>query len=715
MTSNANILAALSLGGLLLQSGHIFCFIVLPVFLLAGLGFSRRLIAGMNIPSLARLSRYFAISGLVYLAAASCTLNPGRAGGGRQSVPAAEAALTFPFEQAAFAEMPVSKPLPSQATSRPAMPATAPTQAQQYLRLVRDLTDPNMEGRGPGTVGIQRARDYLVKQYKDIGLAPAFGQSYTQPFHIAYGVKVQTQELAIVEANASTSMPAAPRTLFEGGRDFNALGFSGSANFNAPLVFAGYAITNKETKYESLAGADGNALAGKVLLAYRYEPQSAGKSLWAKVSQGDWSPYASMTAKTDWATKHGACALLLVNPPAEANEPLRTAAQTSMGQAKIPVFHVSTGLFHQMLRSAGESDPVAAAKTLQELADAGKCPPRELGIRVRGQARLEQLKAQVHNVAGFLPGKGSLAGQVVVVGGHYDHLGLADPAGPRIATNTFSGADDNASGAGGVVMLARWFAARAAQNDAPADRRTLMFVDFTGEERGLLGSKYLVNHLDDANIRLPQIAAMINLDMIGRLAGEQFTVFGADSSKAWPAMLEDAGVGGKEKVNAVGPTWGTSDQAAFFAASIPVLFFHTGIHKDMHTVGDTADKINADGALRVLHAADAMVGRLWVCPQRPEFSPPESWLAGRPYVGIVPGKSDRSGCPVEHVLDNTPASRAGLKDGDVIIAWNGENIADPAAIRNRLQQAKPAQKVKFQIRRNGTLNELEITLGQQPN
>ncbi len=354
---------------------------------------------------------------------------------------------------AAAASPPATRPATLPAATR------GPEVAHAYLRLVRDLASDGFEGRGPNTAGIEKARDYIAAHFRALGLAGAFGDSYTQPFRMATGAKVVEQRLAIVRPDAKPADADA-------GREFVALGFSASGTFDAPAVFAGYGIVSKRRKYDSY-GPDDQAVKGKVVIAYRYEPQDdRGRSLWGRT----WTRDAGLLNKARWAAERGAAALIVVNPPSQAHSPAPGGGRSLAAygiRTKLPTLYAAPGLLKRILRAAGRKDPEEAMRRLQADADARRGGPVALnGVRLRGAVKLQPVHRTLHNVAGVLRGTGRLPDQFVVVGAHYDHLGYGEfgsrRSGPRAV---HPGADDNASGTAGVMMLAKWYADRAAGRD----------------------------------------------------------------------------------------------------------------------------------------------------------------------------------------------------------------------------------------------------------
>jgi hypothetical protein len=603
--------------------------------------------------------------------------------------------------------------------------------AAEYLLLVGDLADPSMEGRGPGTAGIEKARDYIVRHFKEAGLEPAFGKSsprdpsgeFTEPFPLRGSLKAQKQSLAAFDANGAELFEARPV------EDFAALGFSPDANFRGQAVWVGYGITNSQADYDSYEDANSATLKGKVAVAFRLEPQDAnGGSLWAPgratgAGAPPWSQYSSLLNKAQWATRHGAVALLIVNPPSQDQDkaPRPTEETGSRAGLKIPVFQITTATFQKMLRSAGLDANDDALRRMQQQADKAAGKPLALGDAVlEGAVTLKATTYTVHNVAGVLRGAGTLADEIIVISSHYDHLGYG-PFGSRTGQHAIHpGADDNASGTAGVMMLARQFARRAAEANAPRNRRTMLFVTFSGEERGLIGSQYLVSHLADAGIKPQQIVADLNVDMIGRLRDNRLYALAADTGAEWREMLKAAATDTGVEVLPSSTGLGGSDHASFYSGlKVPVLHFFSGLHGEYHTPRDTADLINGPGAVKVLAVVADVAERLWSRPARLTYVAPKAGAAagGGPsaYLGIVPDEAAEAdkGLPVMSVLPGSPADEAGIRPGDVLVRLNDKPINTFKDLLDALGAGKPGDKVKVVFQRDGKSIEAETKLGKR--
>jgi hypothetical protein len=319
------------------------------------------------------------------------------------------------------------------------------------------------------------------------------------------------------------------------------------------------------------------------------------------------------------------------------------------------------------------------------------------------------------NVVAMLPGSDpALRGQAIVVGAHLDHLGTS-PVGaldPDAREAIRNGADDNASGSAAVLELARLLTAHPT-------RRSVIFANFSGEELGLLGSQYFVEH---SPIPVDSIAAMLNFDMVGRLRADSLIVYGVATARELPALLDSARAGTGLFVRGVGDGFGPSDHSSFYARDIPVLHFFTNLHEDYHRASDDAAKINAAGEARVVALAERVIRSIDARRDRLTFvrSAAPAPVAGartgsNVYLGSIPDMSagDVQGLRLTGVRAGSPADSAGLEAGDVIVEFGGKAVTDLQSYSDALYSHQPGDVVEVVLVRGGERVRVSVKLGRR--
>ncbi|HEX9800482.1 MAG TPA: M20/M25/M40 family metallo-hydrolase [Thermoanaerobaculia bacterium] len=323
------------------------------------------------------------------------------------------------------------------------------------------------------------------------------------------------------------------------------------------------------------------------------------------------------------------------------------------------------------------------------------------------------------NVMGAIEGADPVrAGEWVVIGAHYDHLG--DGGGPNsLAPGTraiHNGADDNASGVAALLEIARTLAARRDEL-----RGAVVFAAFAGEELGLLGSSRLVKS-PPTGLEPARLAAMLNLDMVGRLRDERLTVFGVDTAAEWGELVSSACARARLECKQNGDGYGPSDHTAFYAADVPVLHFFTGVHDQYHRPSDDAPLLNATGgarvaalvadlALQVSHRDERLAVVRAAAP--PPSGDVRSFGAS---LGTIPDYSGppegKTGMPLAGVRPDGPAARAGLRRGDLIVGLAGREIRSIEDLMFVLRQSHPGEAAMVVVERDGERLELPIVFGE---
>lgn len=576
---------------------------------------------------------------------------------------------------------------------------------QRFQAHIDYLASDELEGRGIGSAGIEKAAAYIAGQFAQIGLEPGGDD----------GTYFQTFEMTLhrtLNDDGRLAFAGEPTELAQG-CDFIPFNFSSDEAFSGDVVFCGYGIVNAEKDHDDFAGID---LAGKVALMLRGEPDT-----WAD-EDGDATRYATFRNKVYNVKDRDAVAVLIVNQaPSEAQEDeLVEFARAGADDFGIPAFHVLRSAVEAQLKKGG----LGALDELQGKLDEGHTVSGLLAhVRATGKASFDRRSAPTHNVVGILRGQGALAQEAVVIGAHYDHLGIRKPmmrkfregklvkqvGGPQI----HNGADDNASGTSGIIEIARLFAAE------PTPKRSLVFVAFTGEETGLHGSKHYVQ---DPAVSLDNTVAMLNLDMVGRLDSKEreLTVFGARCGDGFMDMLTRAGKSLGLTITPGSDPGGRSDHAPFIRKRIPSMHFFSGFHSDYHKPGDDSDKINAPGGAKIVQLVHRVAGEIAGREGRPTFlvvekdkkNEPAPAPAYRVVMGLAPGYGDdgKQGMKVDAVNPEGPADLAGMKADDRIIRINNKKVGNVGDYMAATRNNNPGDTVEVVVLRNGKEVTLQVTL-----
>jgi len=559
------------------------------------------------------------------------------------------------------------------------------------------LAGDEWQGRRAGTEGADSAAEWIAESFRAVGLDPAGeGRSFFQPFTFIDGV-------TLGPGNRLATGPAS-RT-WTPGVDFRPLAFSAAGSASGDVVFAGYGIASKDLGYDDYEGVD---VKGRVALVLRYGPEGDDP-------QSRWAAFTALRFKAATARDKGAAALLVVTGPRTKDAkdelvPLR--ADASLVDAGLPAFSVT--------RAVAESLG-ADLDALQGRVDGGGKPaPVALAKgRVELRADVSPRRSTTRNVLGLVRGRDATAG-VIVVGAHYDHLGLgmSGSLDPAPEGKIHHGADDNASGVAGLLELARRLASRPGGLD-----RGVAFVAFGAEEEGALGSSHFVK---SPTLPAESIAAMLNLDMIGRLRDDTLDVHGVGTSPVFAPLLQEAGRAAGLKLKLRDGGYGPSDHNAFYAAGKPVLFFFTGPHADYHRPSDTADKIDVPSIARIVSLAEAVVADLAQSsrvvaftrvPADKEMSPAGGSASGglRVWVGGIPDYSEEvAGVKLSGITPGSPAEKAGLQAGDVIVKFGDKEIRNIYDYTYALRDRKPAERVSLVVKRGAADLTLDLILGARP-
>jgi Zn-dependent M28 family amino/carboxypeptidase len=567
--------------------------------------------------------------------------------------------------------------------------ATVHADVAQLRRYVTTLASERFGGRQTGTEGERLAREFLVAELKKIGARPLPGQrDLALPFEFTAGAR---------DGGTSLSVPGKAR----------ALSFSDSGDVTGAVVFAGYGIVVPDSQdfgYDSYATLD---VKDKVVVVLRYFPEDADQKTRSILAR-----YSDLRYKAMAARQRGAKAILVVTGPRSPNagELVPMTFDTALAGSGIVAASIDRDAGNAIFSTAGK-----ALADVQQSLDSGN--PHVAGFdiptTVTIRAKVERERHTAYNVAAYLPATGRPASDKpwIALGAHYDHLGHGENgsslASKEDAGKVHGGADDNASGDAAVLAIA----AVLAKQPRP---RNVLVAFWSGEELGLLGSAAFVAA---PPVKLADIAAYLNFDMVGRMQDNKLSVQATGTSTSWGKMIEQANVKAGFNVSIQADPYQPTDVQTFNLAGVPSLNFFTGAHADYHKPSDTADRIDYEDLNRVVDFAASIARRIEDTAEPPVFAKVEPQTQGgatragvRVFTGTVPDyASDAKGLLLGGVVAGGPADAAGLQKGDVIVEIAGQTIANIYDYTYALDVLKIGQPAKVVYMRNGERKETTLT------
>lgn len=630
----------------------------------------------------------------------------------------------------------------------------------RLLRDVKFLADDAMQGRGIGTEGLNKSADFIRDEFEKAGLdvTRVDGGAF-QKFTMVTGTDLgDDNSLQFVSTDGKTID-------IKYDTDFRTCSFGNSGTFDTDIVFAGYGINAKEPKYNDFADVD---VKGKAVIIMRRTPNQGQRN--GPFSGRRAGQYGDLRSKVKNAVDAGAVAVLIANDPrgvrrsktqAEArmkqaaerlkraetelenvgdDESKKESATTKVsllksrfeaakktadkpdhddlmkfgyaGNAKddaIPVFHVRQSVLDELLTAS-------IGKTLTQFEaeiDENVKPATTVltGWKTNGTASVKRIDTEVKNVIGVIDGEGPLADETVVIGAHYDHVGMgASGSLSQGGLAIHNGADDNASGTVSLIEVARRI---GAMKDKP--KRRIVFIAFTAEESGLIGS---AKYCDEPVYPIDKTVAMFNMDMVGRLTGNRLTIYGTGTATGWDKRIAELGLKYQFDLGMKPEGLGPSDHASFYKKKIPVLHFFTGVHPNYHRPSDDWNLVNVPGMARIVDYVEEIAMETAQAEERPEYLSVSARAkinetATRPYFGIVPDlTSEAVGLAVASVAKDGPAEAAGVKVGDVIVNFVGDDIEGLTDFDNLLRKQKVNVPVEVTIQRGDEELKLEVKLTQ---
>jgi hypothetical protein len=475
-------------------------------------------------------------------------------------------------------------------------------------------------------------------------------------------------------------------------------GISGEGITDGQIVFVGYGIHAPTLGHDDFDGVD---VKGKILLLIAGTPgDNPHEPLYE---------YGSLLRKASAAFDMGVKGILVFSPKDSAIKPERFEYQQN-DDAGMPVLRIIPTLAWCMFPGNTEKDLVVQA-------DEGKIVSQALPITARIDADVKKITKVTANIVGLIEGSDpALKNEVVVIGGHMDHLGMGSPYSLAKSDKPaiHHGADDNASGASGVMELAHYFGPKSKSH--VQTKRSILLICFTGEELGLYGSEFYVKH---PILPLDKTVAMLNMDMVGRLRDNKLIVIGSESSPSFNDMITEADRSvGLTIAKSGGDFGGGSDHESFENKSIPILFFFTGTHEDYHTPTDTIDKINSEGEATVLRLVADCAEHIADTPERPTFHknerPVQPGGGFAVYFGTVPDYAAQVvGVQLNAVRAGSPAEKAGIRAGDIIVKFGDRTIKNVYDYTYALQDHRPGDMVQVTVQRGNEMVTVTATLASR--
>lgn len=558
------------------------------------------------------------------------------------------------------------------------------------------LASDELKGRDSGTDEIKEAADYISNEFKTYGLKPIFDGKYLQEFPFIKNLELSHNNSLTLSYDGKEVSPI----LWD---EYITAPFSGNTNVNAKLVFAGFGISAEDLNYDDYKGVN---VEDKIVIVFRNTPEPT-------VPHSEFDAHSSLRKKTTVARDIGAAGIIFINPYDEhktSDDLIDFEYDIGGSVTDVAVVNTKREIIENLFSSIGQNlkdiyNQIVETKTPSsfELNNASA----DISTEVK------EVEAISWNVGGYLEGNDpELKNEWIIIGAHYDHLGMGGEGSLYRGDEPLihNGADDNASGTTGVLELAEKFS-----SEKDKLKRSVAFFAFSGEERGLLGSAYLVNNLP---FPAEDAVTMINMDMIGRLQDSSLIVYGTGTSSNWTDMLNKYNsYGFKLTFNEEG--YGPSDHSSFYGKKIPVLFFFTGTHEDYHKPSDDTEKINFEGQQNILEYVYNITTAIDEKPERPDYLLVEKKQTGqmftrKVYTGTIPDFAGNvEGYKISGVSEGSPAQLAGLQGGDIIIEFGGKKISNIYDYTYALGEFVPGDTVDVVIKRGEEEITFQITLASK--
>ena len=583
--------------------------------------------------------------------------------------------------------------------------------ADDFRTEVKYIASDELEGRMTGSRGTQMASDYIAAYFEEIGLKTIGDKkNYFQEFPFTSGVKIVSSQNHLQINKKGIEKET---TEFEVNKDFTPLSFTANGEVEGQVVFAGYGLSvpgNNGVGYDSYAGLD---VKDKIVLVLNYLPEEVDMK-----RRQELNLYAGLRYKALLARERGAKAIVVINGQKSPNagELIPLSFDKASADSGIIAASISIKAAEALFAGSGKDLATIQAKLDKEDHDvAGSFDLANVHVKIF--TAVERQKKTDRNVLGLLPPvEGTENPEYVMVGAHYDHIGhgeIDSLARKGEEGQVHNGADDNASGVSTVLELAASLA--KARNENPQNfRRGIVFVLWSGEEMGIIGSSYFAKH---PAVSLKNIATYINFDMVGRLKDNRLIIQGTDSSDYWTKLIEKRNVAAGFNLVLQHDPYLPTDTTALYPEGIPVMNFFTGGHGDYNRPTDDPETLNYDGLVRIAKFAQSMIIDLAKSQERPVYAkverkgvPSEQHGSQRAYLGTVPDFSSENivGIKISGIKADGPADKAGFKEGDIIVEFAGLKITNIYDYKYALDTAKIGKPVEVVVLRNGNRHTLTV-------
>lgn len=568
-----------------------------------------------------------------------------------------------------------------------------PDELESHLMThVKYFASDELEGRKMGSEGNDKAAKYIANYFTSVGVQP-LDNSYFQEFQVVTDAHLGDNNHLTVEKGSQTMN-------WTVGEQYTPLGFSDNASVSGNLAFASYGITldTDELKYDDYKDLDAS---GKIIIVLRGSPEQDNPHSQFAASEG-------LRYKATNAREHGASAIVFIDAEKDSVEELmKLEPDRSTNKSGIVAIQVKRSEIQPLLPEEKNIDTLVSKIRRTKEPSSFDIANAKMNITVE----IVNMEKPTANVIGYVPGSDlDFSDQYIVVGAHFDHLGWGGDGNSRYdgPPAIHHGADDNASGTAAMMELARIV------SEKPLERPTI-FMGFTGEEYGLLGSAYYTEH---PLVPLEKTIFMLNLDMVGRMEENKLNVHGTGTSTRWDSLVDTLQTVHSLETSSSSDGWGPSDQTSFYAKDIPVLFLFTGLHDDYHRPSDTWDKLNYPGLAKVVEFSESIIRSVASNPEKPDFVKTSSpgarrSMAFRVYVGTIPDYSDNpKGLRLSGVRIGGPADKAGMQGGDIMIKFGEVDIKTIYDYTYALGKYKPGDIVDVVVLRgdNDEKVNLKVTL-----